>query len=103
MKIKILPSALEELRLGWRVYDEQQEGLRDYFQDSLFSDIESLNLYPGIHRVVYGYHRLLSKRFPYAIYYDFNGIDQVLVFRVLDMWRDPASIAEDLKHGPNTY
>jgi len=97
MKIKILPSALEDLRRGWRFYDGQQEGLGDYFQDSLFSDIGSLNLYPGIHRVVYGYHRLLSKRFPYAIYYDFNGIDQVLVFRVLDMRRDPASIAEDLK------
>jgi hypothetical protein len=63
MKIKILPSALEDLRRGWRFYDGQQEGLGDYLQDSLFSDIESLNLYPGIHRVVYGYHRLLSISF----------------------------------------
>ena len=29
--------------------------------------------------------------------YDFDGIDQVLVFRVLDMRRDPASIVDDLK------
>jgi plasmid stabilization system protein ParE len=97
MTIRILPSALDDLRRGWQFYDRQQEALGDYFQDSLFSDIESLNLYPGIHRVVYGYHRLLSKRSPYAIYYEFDGIDQILVFRVLDMRRDPVSIAEDMK------
>ncbi|MBP6603829.1 MAG: type II toxin-antitoxin system RelE/ParE family toxin [Verrucomicrobiales bacterium] len=97
MKLSILPSALEDLRCGWQFYDEQQEGLGDYFLDSLFSDIESLNLFPGIHRVVYGYYRLLSKRFPYAVYYDFDGVDQVLVLRVLDMRRDPASLAEDFK------
>jgi hypothetical protein len=28
-----------------------------------------LRLYAGIHRTIFGSHRLLSKRFPYAIYY----------------------------------
>ncbi len=97
MTIKILPSALEDLRSGWRFYEWHQQGLGDYFQDSLFSDINSLILYPGVQRVVFGYHRLLSKRFPYAIYYEFDGDDQILVFRVLDMRRDPESIAEDLR------
>ena len=36
----------------------------EYFLDSLFSDIDSLALYVGIHRKVFGFHRLLSKRFP---------------------------------------
>jgi hypothetical protein len=45
MDIKILPSALEDLRRGWRFYEKQQEGLGDYFQDSLFSDIDSLQIY----------------------------------------------------------
>lgn len=97
MKIKILPSALEDLRSGWRFYERQQEGLGDYFQDSLFSDIESLILFPGVHRIVFGYHRLLSRRFPFAIYYEFDGDDQILVFRILDMRRDPDSIAQDLR------
>ncbi len=97
MKIKILPSALEDLRSGWNFYERQQEGLGDYFQDSLFSDIDSLLLFPGVHRVVFGYHRLLSKRFPYAVYYEFDGRDQILVFRILDMRRDSDVITDQLE------
>ncbi len=97
MSIKILPSALDDLRRGWGFYESQQEGLGDYFQDSLFSDIESLMLYPGAHRKVFGYHRLLSKRFPFAIYYEVDEADEVLVFRVLDMRRAPDSIADEFE------
>lgn len=35
---------------------------------SIFSDIDSLQLYAGIHLKAFGYFRLLSKRFPYAVY-----------------------------------
>ena len=59
-----------------------------YFFDSLFSDIDSLVLYAGVHQKVFGYHRLLSKRFPYAVYYTFEG-DLVNVWRVLDLRRNP--------------
>ncbi len=75
MRLKILPSALDDLRRGWSFYEQQQEGLGDYFQDSLFSDIDSLLLYAGVHQNVFGYHRLLSKRFPYAVYYTMDGED----------------------------
>ena len=64
MKIIILPSAQSDLAAGFAFYDNQEEGLGIYFMESLFSDIDSLKLYGGIHRKVFGYHRLLSKRFP---------------------------------------
>lgn len=96
MIIRILPSALDDLRSGWRFYESLQEGLGDDFQDTLFSDMESLVLYAGIQRMVYGYHRLLSKRFPYAVYYRFENEDQILIYRVLDMRRDPRGISDDL-------
>ena len=51
MKIRILESASEDLVEGWRFYQRQEEGLGDYFLDSLFSDIDSLQLYAGIHSV----------------------------------------------------
>ena len=42
--------------------------LGDYFLDSLFSDIDSLQLFAGMHPVFFErYHRLLSKRFPFAV------------------------------------
>jgi len=69
MKIFILPSAQDDLAAGFRFYERQQEGLGGYFLESLFSDIDSLRLYAGVHQKVFGYHRLLSKRFPCAIYY----------------------------------
>ena len=66
MRIKILSSALEDLYEARLFYERQGVGVGDYFFDSLFSDIDSLVLYGGIHRKVAGYHRLLSKRFPYV-------------------------------------
>ena len=67
MKIKILASAQEDLWEGLGFYESQERGLGSYFLESLFSDIESLRLFAGIHGVHFGrYHRLLSKRFPFA-------------------------------------
>jgi hypothetical protein len=66
MRIELLDSAEKDLLDGFEFYERQSEGLGDYFIDSLFSDIESLHLYAGIHTLHFGYHRLLSKRFPFA-------------------------------------
>jgi plasmid stabilization system protein ParE len=99
MKIKVLSSAIEDLYEGRRFYEKQGEGLGDYFFDSLFSDIDSLVLYGGIHAEVYGYHRMLSKRFPYAIYYKLEGTELSVVYRVLDLRRDPKKIEQTLKTG----
>ena len=88
MKVQILPSATEDLRQGRDFCDQQGEGLGQYFLDSLFADIDSLTLYGGIHSVHWGYHRLLSDRFPYAIYYRVT-VDTVVVWRVLDCRRHP--------------
>jgi hypothetical protein len=66
VRIEILQSAEEDLDLGRAFYDSQKSGLGEYFLDSLFSDIESLALYAGIHAIHFKhYHRLLSKRFPF--------------------------------------
>lgn len=69
----------------------------EYFFDSLFSDIDSLTLYAGIHPKFFGYHRMLSKRFPYAIYYKLEEQSAVVVWRVLDLRRDPKKIGQSLK------
>ena len=95
MRIKILSSAVEDLHAGRLFYEKQGEGLGDYFLDSLFSDIDSLALYAGIHRKVFGYYRLLAKRFPYAVYYTLEE-DVVVVTRVLDLRRDPKRIRGSL-------
>ena len=64
MKIKILPSAIDDLFNGFYFYEKQLNGFGNYFLETLFSDIDSLKIYAGIHEKVFGYHRLLAKRFP---------------------------------------
>lgn len=96
MKLQLFTLALDDLDMGQRFYERQQPGLGDYFLDSLFSDIDSLLLYAGIHQRIYGYHRALSKRFPYAIYYKIVE-DDIQIWRVLDCRRNPAKTARALK------
>lgn len=96
MKLHILSSAIGDIESGKKFYERQSPGLGDYFQDCLFSDIDSLVLYAGIHRIVFGYHRMLSRRFPYAIYYRVDGGEVFVVYRVLDCRRDPAKIRRSL-------
>jgi len=86
--IQILSDAEKDLDEGREFYDKHGEHVGDYFWDSLLSDIESLVFFAGIHRKVFGYHRMLSKRFPYAIYYDVNE-DIASVIAVLPMRRNP--------------
>jgi|GEM_PF-206158 len=102
MRIKILSSAVEDLYTARLFYEKQGAGLGEYFFDSLFSDIDSLVLYAGIHPRIYGYHRLLSKRFPYAVYYTLE-VDLVVVFRVLDLRRNPDRTRQALKNGRTQF
>lgn len=96
MKIRVLTSARRDLIDGFRFYEQQSEGIGGYFLDSLYSDIESLLVCAGVHPLHFGkYHRLLSKRFPFAVYYRMQS-DNILVYAILDCRRSPASIRSRL-------
>ena len=90
MNVRILAAAQENLANGFRFYEAQAVGLGSYFINSLYSDIDSLRFFGGIHLVIAdGYYRLLSKRFPFAVYYLREG-DTMIVQAVLDCRRNPA-------------
>jgi hypothetical protein len=95
MRIEVLDEAENDLVNGYAFYERQSQGLGQYFLDSLFADLESLHIYAGIHAMYLGYHRLLAKRFPFAIYYRLQ--DKVIrVYAILDCRRDPARIRNRL-------
>ncbi len=96
MKIEILSIAMSDIQSGQHFYEQQQEGLGAYFLDSLFSDIEALLLFAGIHQQIFGYYRVLSKRFPYAIYYRISE-QTIQVWPVLDCRQKPSRIASSLR------
>lgn len=91
MKVLVLDDATADLADGFRFYESQSDGLGEYFLDALWSDINSLRLFGGLHSVHHGYHRLLSKRFPFAVYYRVDeGVARVRA--ILDCRRDPGLV-----------
>ena len=88
MKIQLSSDALADLEEGFNFYRQQAPGLGSYFIASLTSDIEALSYYGGIHQVVHGYYRALSRRFPFCIYYTIEA-DDLTVMAILDARRDP--------------
>jgi hypothetical protein len=97
ISILISQDAFEDLNDGFLFYEAQKHGLGDYFTSCLRADIEQLRFTAGIHRIVDAdYHRLLSRIFPYGIYYTlYNG--KVTVWAVVDLRRDPDWIKGRLK------
>lgn len=95
MRIEILDEAQQDLIEGFHFYEAREAGLGSYFPDCLFSDIDSLILYAGIHHITFGYHRCLSKRFPFAVYYGVEG-ELIRVHAVLDCRRNPSWIRKRL-------
>ncbi len=96
MNIKILDRAELDLSDGFHFYEKQEAGLGFYFLENLYADIDSLKLTAGIHLKPHkDFYRLLSKRFPFAIYYKVEG-DTAFIHAVVDGRRNPVWIRERL-------
>jgi plasmid stabilization system protein ParE len=98
MTIRIVDDAEDDLDAGFEFYKQQSGDVAvgSYFLDTLHSEIDSLRLYAGIHPKKLGSFRMLSRRFPFAIFYDIVG-DEIQVLRVLDCRRDPIWTREQLE------
>ncbi len=100
IQVRISGDALDDLRDGFRFYEVQEPGLGNYFLSHLRADIDGLKITAGIHRQPYRHlYRLLSQRFPYAIFYEFDA-DIALVIAVVDCRRDPDWIRKHLDKSP---
>lgn len=97
MTIEILAEARDDLIVGFRFYEHQAPGLGSYFRESLLRDIDELAMHGGVHAKAFGYHRSLSKRFPFAIYYRVDA-GVVRVRAILDCRRNPSWIRRRI-HG----
>ena len=89
MTIEILSTAEDDLVDGYHFYENQEVGVGDYFLNTMFAEIDSHRLYAGTHRIFWGRYRMLSKTFPFGIFYTINGTS-VQVRAVLDLRRHPS-------------
>jgi hypothetical protein len=98
MKVKdvvVMKEVADDLNDGKAFYEQGESGIGEYFWDSLFADIESLVIYAGVHVREHGLYRMLSRRFPYAIYYEITD-ETAYVIAVLPMRRNPAWLERKL-------
>ena len=97
IRILISDDAVEDLEEGFWFYESQEPGLGEYFSACLRADIEGLKITAGIHRRGYrDYHRLLSRVFPFAVFYTLDG-NEVAVWALVDCRRNPEWIRERLE------
>ena len=95
MRIQIFDNAKLDLVDGYSFYEMQESGVGQYFLDSLYSDIDSLALYAGVHpkKSEYSTGRCRSVfRMPSIT----PWAPQVSVHAVLDCRQDPKRIEERL-------
>ena len=95
MRVVILEDAAADLELGTQFYEACAAGVGDYFLDSILSDLDSLVLFAGVHPLCFQFHRMLSRRFPFGIYYEVEG-ETAYVYAILDLRRDPLWIQQRL-------
>ena len=95
-----MPSLISMLASCFMTIVKQVFG--QYFIDSLITDLESLRFYSGIHVKCFDCHRMLSKRFPFAIYYSIAG-ERVSVIAVLDMRRNPTWLVKQIRKRTSRY
>ena len=95
MKLRLLPAAMRDLANGADFYELQKLGLGSYFNDCLSADIESLQVCFGVHEKYRRFYRLLSKKFPFAVYYLIND-ESIEIYAVLDCRQSPRSIDRSL-------
>jgi hypothetical protein len=97
IRIQLTGRALQDLSYGIAFYDDQEPGIGDYFARCLESEIEGLRVTAGIHRQCYAdYHRLISRTFPYAIFYTFSN-ETAVIWAVVDCRRNPEWIRAHLE------
>ncbi len=95
--VRVLEEAAEDLENAKEFYDKQEPGIGDYCVRTLLSEIASLKQFHGIHKAHWGLLRMLSKKFPYGIFYR-ETKSEIQVIAVLDLRRRPSRLRKRIRH-----
>jgi len=89
--------AQEDLIMSEKFYESISPGLGVYFRDSIIADLDALRFFGKIHEKHFDFYRMITKRFPYAIYYDIENGKLLIVHAILDTRRKPEWIEHRLQ------
>ena len=89
-KLIVAPEAEQDLAEAHAWYEQQRAGLGEEFMSCVDACVQSLRRTPKMHQFVYkNYRRGLVRRFPYAVFYDYEN-KTVTVYCIFHTSRDPA-------------
>lgn len=93
--VVVSEDAAQDIEEARDFYNLQDTGAGEYFVTSILDDLEDLSKNYGIHSTYFGFYRKLSKKFPYAIYYN-NKKTFIEVAAILDLRKNPIGIYTQL-------
>ena len=97
-QIKITEYAKNDLEIAYEFYENQKKGLGNYFIEIILSEIKMLEFYGCLHQKFFEVHRMLSKKFPFGIYYDCDTNEKIIyIIAILDLRKNPNSIEKYLQ------
>lgn len=96
MNVVILDEAAEDIEAARLFYRSRDIELGEYFLDCILADVIALETLAGIHTVQFGFYRMLSRRFPFGLYYEI-GSDTAYIYAILDLRKNPLWIRSELE------
>src|SRR5260221_14024725 len=90
----VAPEAEQDLVEAYTWYERRRSGLGEEFLDCVDACIQAICRTPKMHATIHeNYRRGLVRRFPYAVFYDYDGTS-VTVYTIFhtsqnpDKWRE---------------
>ena len=94
--IRFVDEVEEDIFSAYLWYEKQSSGLGETFLSEIYSKLDPQRFFPRMYQLVFlDCRRILSGRFPYAIYYRIRG-DFVVVYGVFHTRKDPAEIIKSM-------
>ena len=87
IEVFVSSEAESDIENGVEFYETKNEGLGDYFQASVLSDLASLERLGGSHSTKFNLHRKLCSVFPYWIYYRMESRQSLTVVAIVGQRR----------------
>ncbi len=97
--LELLPGARAELVLASEWFEDQEEGLGAQFLAAAGHTMNAIQAHPERFARVDAPRRVrraILKRFPYGVYYIFNG-RRIFILSLFHLRRDPASLHDRLR------
>lgn len=79
----VAPEAEQDIAEAYGWYEGQRVGLGEEFLSCVDASIETICRWPEIYAVIYEhYRRVLVRRFPYAVFYEYEGNTVTRILRL---------------------